>query len=454
MSTDPPESAAGGRKSDRGKGLRRPHPRTQERLQNGEFDLNDNSEVMTKSKLRAEAQEFVPKFAQENLYEDFQRLVSVRPTHLSAVTTSGSTGSGSASEAFKDAVFNLTSNPAAMEMLMIKVVESLNQHTSDDNEINDIIETLFEQSLLEANFRFTGAKICKYLSNELKTHSVYHNFRSRFLKRCQQEFLKREELLSSNLERLCGLSMFFGELFLVLEVEQNNKVTKIVILRKAIADLLRTLLSQLDDVTVKCATLLIKLTGTALMETKDLDGSFDDIFDHLKTLEKHPSLNKTSHCLINSVLSRVESNFGVDQQPSPQKPVQSYHGQLNSSFNNEPIFYNAQGQPITRDEAGFTDIEGLNSEESEAFLQFEAETLANQQWYDQGGDGFMSQDQWSGNDDYMSQPWSTGMSDYTQWSTEQGFPYSDGDYNDEYSDMDDEMSRAYEDFLRESEQTH
>jgi len=28
------------------------------------------------------------------------------------------------------------------------------------------------------------------------------------------------------------------------------------------------------------------------METKDLPGGFDDIFDKIKSLEKHPQLNK------------------------------------------------------------------------------------------------------------------------------------------------------------------
>lgn len=35
-----------------------------------------------------------------------------------------------------------------------------------------------------------------------------------------------------------------------------------------------------------------QMTGKALMETKDLPGQFDDIFIKIKTLEKHPQLNK------------------------------------------------------------------------------------------------------------------------------------------------------------------
>ncbi|XP_053394953.1 polyadenylate-binding protein-interacting protein 1-like [Mercenaria mercenaria] len=467
MSSDSTAGSSGGSSPEKSRKLRRPHPSTQERLRNGEFDPNQNTAPVMKSKLSADAPEFVPKFAyiqpdqqQDALYQDFQRLVSIRPSHLSAVTTTGPSGNDSIADIFKDAVFSLTSNPAPMEEYMKRITDQLNQGVSDPTVIQDIIETLLEQSISEPNFRFTGAKICKLLSHQLKSHPVFNNFRSTFLNRIKAEFDKREELLNSNVERLCGLSMFFGELFLVLEVEQKDTgvMIKIGILRNAISDLLRTLLSQPDDVTVKCATQLLKLTGTALMETTDLTGNFDDIFNKIKSLEKHPQLNKTSHCLINSVLSRLEYNFGVGQQPSPQKPVQAYPGQQSTSFNNEPIFYNTEGQPITREEAGYSDIEGLNSEEQEAFLQWEAENYANQQWVDQGGDGYVNEGQWSdqGTNGYVQQPWSTGMSDYTQWSTDQdqGFGFNESEYYGDYSsDMDDEMAAAYEMFLKESGQS-
>lgn len=72
-------------------------------------------------------------------------MVSIRPTHLNAGTPSSTAGNGSAAEAFKDAVFNLTSNPAAMEMSMKPVVDMLNQGSTNEDDINEIVETLFEQ---------------------------------------------------------------------------------------------------------------------------------------------------------------------------------------------------------------------------------------------------------------------------------------------------------------------
>ena len=89
-------------------------------------------------------------------------------------------------------------------------------------------------------------------------------------------------------------------------------------------------------------------------------------------------------------------------------------------FQNEPIFYNSMGKPISREEAGFSqedsEFEGLNEEEEEAYLQWEAENMANQQWNDGGADGF------------IQQPWLTGAGEYTRWSTnqeDQGYGYQE-----------------------------
>lgn len=82
-------------------------------------------------------------FLQEALYQDFHRLVNIRPSHLNSCTTQDS-HRNSAAEIFKEAVFQLTSNPGPLDELLKRVVDILNT----DQElavIHNIIETLFEQ---------------------------------------------------------------------------------------------------------------------------------------------------------------------------------------------------------------------------------------------------------------------------------------------------------------------
>lgn len=85
------------------------------------------------------------------LYQDFQRLVSIRPSHLNATAVpSGSKGSENPAEVFKEAVFTLTSNPGPTEEYVKRVVELLNLGESDEAVIDDIINTLFEQVGIKA----------------------------------------------------------------------------------------------------------------------------------------------------------------------------------------------------------------------------------------------------------------------------------------------------------------
>lgn len=109
---------------------------------------------------------------QDDLYQDFQRLVSIRPSHLSAVTATGPSGKDSIADIFKDAVFSLTSNPAPMEEYMKRVTDLLNNGVTDTAVITDIIETLFEQvnvKLAKNHFNYFNRKILislKFLSVE------------------------------------------------------------------------------------------------------------------------------------------------------------------------------------------------------------------------------------------------------------------------------------------------
>ena len=67
-----------------------------------------------------------------------------------------------------------------------------------------------------------------FLVLNIQVTQCYNKVNKCFLyDRCKQEFDKSEDLMRSDIERLCGLSMFFGELFLILEV---GKVTSILTL--------------------------------------------------------------------------------------------------------------------------------------------------------------------------------------------------------------------------------
>lgn len=79
---------------------------------------------------------------QERLFEQFQRLVSVRPPHLSSASASSDSG---AIELIKSTIHYLTTNPGQIDSYMSTVVSQLHQQTLNETTVNKIVESLIEQ---------------------------------------------------------------------------------------------------------------------------------------------------------------------------------------------------------------------------------------------------------------------------------------------------------------------
>lgn len=432
------------------KELRKPHESTHSRLSNGPGSRESSQSPAKKTTLNVAAKEFIPKnpgayslsataaefvprqnpypvFAhnQNNLYEDFQRLVNIRP-ESNGVAKSGPTVKN-ITDAFSSILYEMTIQPGNVNDSMKPVVDMLH-NCSDEQAVNNIVEILFEQSITEPNFRYTGAKVVNYLSQELKAIPAFANFRGLFLTRCKEEYLKKEELIShpESVSRLCGFTMFMGELFLNLEAIKDGVSEKIATIRFVIRDLLVVLLDHPTDETVKCATQLLKMAGAAIEDSVHLnkpdEGNYEPIFTKLVELQSYQHLNKTSQLLITSVLNLKSSNWGRRDSSSSQSQIQSQYSQGYDI--NEPVFYNSQGQPISREEAGFNDYNYYMMAEEEAaeeYARLQAGELDDQQYYQQ---------------------WSSYPENY-DIQLEQ--------YDDNY--MDDEMEAAYEEFLKSQVQS-
>ncbi|XP_048759822.2 polyadenylate-binding protein-interacting protein 1-like isoform X2 [Ostrea edulis] len=406
-------------------GLRKPFQSTQEKLQNGL-----DSSKMLQSNLSVNAPEFVPR---KNLFENFENLQIGGYHQVTADEVLRN---------FKATLTSLIRQPGNMEELMRGVIDLMFQLPESQQSILDtVVDMLFEQCVREPNFRYTGARLCRLLCKELKRHPMFKNFRTAFLTRCKEEYLKKEELIANpnTLDRLCGFTMFIGELFLNLEVESaNGEVRKIEILRSPVLkDLLLILLSHPTDFTVKCATQLLKLTGSTIEDTAYLnpspEGSYDEVFLQIRQLDTYPHLNKTSKCLIKSVLNLKDNNWGRSRSSNPATPEESYQQNFQQAAEftqNDPVFYNQHGQPITAEEAGYLDqaYNAYLQEEEEEYARWEAGELEDGRRWVEGGD---------------YQAWS---SDPNQLEYNDGY-YQTGPYSENY--MDEEIEAAYEEFLRQ-----
>ncbi|XP_046584540.1 polyadenylate-binding protein-interacting protein 1-like isoform X2 [Haliotis rubra] len=383
-------------------GLRQPKEETISRL------LNNHGGGQTKaSNLSASAPEFVPRFGGSSI--DYDPVL----------------------EEFKQTLRILNTSPGNVEEYMRPLCEKFRHGVTTSEHLAEIIDVLFLQSVAEANFRYTGARICQQICSRLKDHALFNTFRNAFLKRCQKQYEKRELLvtLPDKLDELTGFTLFMGELFLNLEVPSTDgRTTKMKILPNILKDLVLTLLSQPGKETVKCSCQLLKLVGASMEDMMEPADHFDEVFSQLQLVMQSRSLEENTKFLIKSVLNLKLSNWGRPESSSSSQGGDSeFNGSVSHELlQNEPVFYNASGQTITREEAGFYNEEVedgeyiLNEDEEQAFLEWQAES----------NEGVH-------NDAYSS------------WSNNEDQTYFGYYANDD--EMDDETEAAYEEFLKQSQ---
>ncbi|XP_070196104.1 polyadenylate-binding protein-interacting protein 1-like isoform X2 [Littorina saxatilis] len=363
---------------------------------------------------------------------------------------------------FSNTMMVLTTLPANVRDYLSPLCDKLRQ--ADTPQILQmVIEILYQQSIYEPNFRYTGARVVHFLCSELKDHKIFGNFKFEFLNKCQQDYKQREMLLKGSpegLNTLCGLTLFMGELF--LNVTAGTE--RLDFLPSALTDLVLTLLSQPSDVSVKTSCQLLKLAGgvteDAMRRTPEGFQVFNNIFSTLNSLQSSPNLSQNNKLLMKSVLNLRDNNWGRPESRPPQEIPQSNSVPAPEFVQSEPVFYNQFGKTITREEAGYAKEEEeeenledyeLTEEEERDFLQWQEENSTheeristgpphegnpgNRQGYRNGYPGAGQYQQWSTND---------GGYRYNQYPQN----YSYGNYpDDEGLTMDDEMEKAYEEFL-------
>ncbi|XP_070562865.1 polyadenylate-binding protein-interacting protein 1-like isoform X2 [Ptychodera flava] len=319
-------------------------------------------------KLSAEAPVFVPRAAAATSdqasagYDTFDRLTSNRPAIL------GKTQRDSAElKLLKDSMFQLMSNPASFDELLKKLVDKFNQSVTNEKSLLEIIDIIYDLSIEEVNFRYTGARMCDYLSRYMKVETESGTFRQHLLKRLHQEFEKKNESIKNpkTIPRFHGFTLFVGELFenFKIKVDTTGKIERIRVLRNALQDLIILLLDHSNYENVKCAINVLKLTGAILEEFEiEHQGSQDGmnkIFSKVRQLSEDKNVHR--HNRENLVKLITLRGSGWDRKSRDDITVPSEN--MNSlaaaaaagvqEYSNEPVFFSPDGRQITPEEAGY-----------------------------------------------------------------------------------------------------
>ncbi|XP_002741647.1 polyadenylate-binding protein-interacting protein 1-like [Saccoglossus kowalevskii] len=338
-------------------------------------------------------------------YNEFEGLKTNRPAILSV-----SKNENDETRLLKDSMFKLMSSPASFDDLLKTLTSKFNQSVRDEKSLLEIIRIIYELSVEQVNFRYTGARMCNYLSRHMNVETDSGTFRQHLLKRLHQEFEKKDESIRNpqTIPRLLGFTLFVAELFENFEIIVNDQPERLHVLREALGDLSLTLLSHPQDGNIKCVINVLKLTGSNLehCERKKTGSSkyMDAIFVKVNELSTSDKINISIREMLMKLLLLRAVGWNRDEEtPKAEPPAQAASAPA-QEFSNEPIFFAPDGRQISAQEAGFYNYDEYDEE-------------------------------YYGNDYEV---------DYQQWSNE------DDEYYENAIVLDEEACADYEQFLRET----
>jgi len=321
------------------------------------FNINASEFVPTKvgTGLSVSASEFVPgqyESAKEDTKEDSE------PGQHPSVTI------------LYEAMYQLTLEPGRFDSIARKLTKDLNEVIQDYETLEALAEIILENGINEPNFRYTGARLCDYLSLHLTVIIEGATLRQIIMQKCNREFKQRESLLANNADRLRGFILFLAELFQQLEIQVGAVVQRVAVLGDALPQLLSTLAGEPEKENVKCIVQTLKCCGAVLEEEERNKPSntgstptMDKSMEELEKLSETPGMEDTLAEMLKNVVKLRRSNWGhsppssvsgggVDQMPGL------------GTYQLDPTFYAPDGQQtLTMEEYSFLEEYGVNDED-------------------------------------------------------------------------------------------
>jgi len=325
-----------------------------------------------KNSFNIDANEFVPKFG-PRLSVSASEFVPGQYEPAKEETTGGGGGEPGQHPSVTilyEAMYQLTLEPGRFDSIARKLTKDLNGVIQDYETLEALAEVILENGINEPNFRYTGARLCDYLSLHLTVIIEGATLRQIIMQKCNREFKQREGHLKDNSERLRGFIVFLAELFQQLEIQVGAVVQRVAVLGDALPQLLSTLASQPDKENVRCIVQTLKCCGAVLEEeernkpsnsgsTPTMDKSMEQLDQLSETLGLEASLVE----MLKSLVKLRRSNWGH----SPPSSVAGGGGsdQLPGlgSYQLDPTFYAPDGEALTMEEYSFLEEYGVNDED-------------------------------------------------------------------------------------------
>jgi len=273
-----------------------------------------------------------------------------------------------------ESMVQLTYEPGRFDSIARQLTQDLNIVIREYSTLENLAEVILENGINEPNFRYTGARLCDYLSLHLTMIIEGATLRQILMQKCNREFKLREKYLAENPERLRGFLIFLAELFQQLEIQVGAVVQRVQVLGNAIPDVIITLGSKPVKENVKCIVQTLKCCGSVLEEeerskpnnhgtTPILDKTFNYLTELSLSAEVEPDMSE----MLSNLVKLRNSNWGHSPPSTAQiQPDQPGLG----TFELDPVFYAPDGQVLTMEEYDFLEEYGVNDEDNFGEVQW------------------------------------------------------------------------------------
>merc|ERR1719209_46223 len=260
------------------------------------------------------------------------------------------------------AMYQLTLEPGRFDSIARQLTRDLNGVIKDYETLEGLAEVILENGINEPNFRYTGARLCDYLSLHLTVIIEGATLRQILMQKCNSLFKSRETLLGENPDRLRGFTMFLAELFQQLEIQAGAVVQRVSVLGDALPQLVCTLASKPNKENVRCLVQTLKCCGSVLEEEErskpgGATPTMDRTMETLDRLADSKDLEEDGlEEMLRSLVRLRAAHWG--HSPPGSAAVQEMPG----SFQLDPTFYAPDGEVMTMEEYSFMEEMGASEE--------------------------------------------------------------------------------------------
>ncbi|XP_061519144.1 polyadenylate-binding protein-interacting protein 1 isoform X1 [Anopheles gambiae] len=266
-----------------------------------------------------------------------------------------------------EVIAELFDNPGIFDEVKKKLPNRLGDLYQDHYVLSTTIETIFDQSIRESNFRYMGARLCQLLDSINKAPNLM--LRELLQLKMDHQNSELPEFMKQEQVKVRGATLFLAELYMQLR-QPEEPFGKTI--SEYIVSAIEILVAKKGPENLKCVCQCLKLCGFEL--DQDCPDKVDQIMKNLD--QARSSVPSAAEKIIGSVIELRKIAWGRSEEIStpsaalPPMPVSvgamGPGGPIGAGeYQNNPVFYGPDGQVLTEEESSFLETNVKNKAQAQ-----------------------------------------------------------------------------------------